>query len=149
MPEAEREPIFDIHLEWQGGRLGAGTVRAGGMQTGVSVPASMGGPGSGTNPEELLASAAATCYAITLAALLERMRLPLAADIALRSQLTVDVGPPLRVVRLVHRPTVRLARGADVERARRAAVQAEEYCLVSRAVRGNVEILVEPDIRSD
>ena len=147
MPEVEREHTFEIDLEWQGGRLGTGTVRAGGLRTGVSVPASMGGPGSGSNPEELLVSAAATCYAITLAALLERMRLPLAADIALRSRLSVEDGPPLRAVRLVHQPIVRLAPGADLERARRAAMQAEEYCLVSRALRGNVGIRVEPEVQ--
>ncbi len=146
MPETEAEHTFEVDLQWRGGRLGTGSLRGAGLQTGVSVPAAIGGPGSGSNPEELLAGAAAVCYAITLAALLERMRLPLAADITLHSQLSVEAGPPLRVVRVVHRPTIRLAPGADVERARRAAVQAEEYCLVSKALRGNVELLVEPEI---
>ncbi len=32
----------------------------------------MDGPGVGTNPDEMLLGAAATCYIITLAAMLER-----------------------------------------------------------------------------
>lgn len=46
------------------------------MRQTISIPEEMGGPGVGTNPDELLIGAAATCYLITLDAMIERKNLP-------------------------------------------------------------------------
>ena len=50
----------------------------------------MGGPGTGTNPDEMLLGAASTCYLITLAAMLERSDIT-PDELTLESEATVDV----------------------------------------------------------
>jgi len=136
---------FTASLHWEGGRDGAGQLQTAALRTAISVRAALSGPGQGTSPEELLLGAAAGCYAITLAGLLQRMRIPV-ASLHLLSEATVEAGGTLRVVRIVHRPRVTLGPGADVARARSAPALAEEHCMISRAIRGNVEVAVEPEL---
>jgi len=63
--------VFSVSGTWQGDRNGIGNIRSeGGLDIGVSVPKEFDGPGAGSNPEELLISAANNCYMITLAAML-------------------------------------------------------------------------------
>ena len=50
----------------------------------------MDGPGAGTNPDEMLLGAAATCYIITLAAMLERSGIHQEA-LTMESEAIVDV----------------------------------------------------------
>lgn len=107
----------------------------------------MGGPGVGTNPDEMLLGAAATCYLITLAAMMERASLPV-ASLALESEGIVDVTNNIFTYRrIVHRPQVQLAADAtesQIEQALRLAEQAETSCMISRAVAGNVTLSTEP-----
>ena len=69
------EHIFKLEARWPGGRNSVGDIHAGNLQTNVSIPKEMDGPNEGTNPDEMLLGAAATCYMITLAAMLERARI--------------------------------------------------------------------------
>ena len=71
------ELSFTSKLTWSGGSQGV--VETGGQSLQFSMPASMGGLGVGTSPEELLLSAVGSCYTATLAGLTEARRLPLAA----------------------------------------------------------------------
>ncbi|PZR99000.1 MAG: hypothetical protein DLM67_04745 [Candidatus Nephthysia bennettiae] len=62
---------------WSGSeRQGAGAVETGASAIEFPVPASRGGRGTGTNPEELVASAVGSCYTATLASLPFKARLP-------------------------------------------------------------------------
>jgi osmotically inducible protein OsmC len=64
---------FEVQLNWSGtGRQGAGLIDTDDLVLDFSAPASMGGRGVGTNPEELLVSAVSACYTATLFAVLER-----------------------------------------------------------------------------
>ncbi|MCL6626498.1 hypothetical protein [Alicyclobacillus shizuokensis] len=54
--------VYTYQGRWQGDRQGQGKIMVGGLQSLVSTPAQMGGPGIGTNPDEMLLGAAATCY---------------------------------------------------------------------------------------
>ena len=68
---------FQVELEWSGaGREGAGRIVTEDLELELSTPASMGGRGVGTNPEELLVCAVASCYAATLFGVLRRAGLP-------------------------------------------------------------------------
>jgi len=60
------DQLFASKLTWSGGRSSSGMVEAGGQSLRFSVPASMGGVGAGTNPEDLLTSAVGSCYTATL-----------------------------------------------------------------------------------
>ncbi|ALA41990.1 OsmC family protein [Paenibacillus sp. SEL3] len=141
------EHTFLLKADWNGGRNSDGRIEAGQLRTAISIPAEMGGPGVGTNPDEMLLGAAATCYLITLAAMMERASLPV-ASLALESEGIVDVTNNIFTYRrIVHRPQVQLAADAtesQIEQALRLAEQAETSCMISRAVAGNVTLSTEP-----
>ena len=69
------EHHFYLKANWPGLRNDVGEIQSGNLITKVSVPQAMDGPGIGTNPDEMLLGAAATCYIITLAAMMERSQL--------------------------------------------------------------------------
>ena len=55
-----QELPFQVELDWSGsGREGSGRIVTDDLELELSTPASMGGRGVGTNPEELLVSAVA------------------------------------------------------------------------------------------
>ncbi|MDY8048351.1 OsmC family protein [Paenibacillus polymyxa] len=141
------EHTFLLKADWNGGRNSDGRIEAGQLRTAISIPAEMGGPGVGTNPDEMLLGAAATCYLITLAAMMERASLPV-ASLTLESEGIVDVTNNIFTYRrIVHRPQVQLAADAtesQIEQALRLAEQAETSCMISRAVAGNVALSTEP-----
>lgn len=141
---AEHE--FHFHADWPGGRNVVGNMRCGQLAGEISIAPGMGGPGVGTNPDEMLLGAAATCYVMTLAAIIERARIPIAA-LTLDSNIVVDVSNGAYTCqRIVHTPHITLAPGttdADRVRLERFAESAERHCMVSKALRGNVAIQVK------
>ncbi|ADO56240.1 MULTISPECIES: OsmC family protein [Paenibacillus] len=144
------EHTFLLKADWNGGRNSDGRIEAGQLRTAISIPAEMGGPGVGTNPDEMLLGAAATCYLITLAAMMERASLPV-VSLALESEGIVDVTNNIFTYRrIVHRPRVLLsvdATESQIEQALRLAEQAETSCMISRAVAGNVALSTEPVVK--
>ncbi|MEO2203864.1 OsmC family protein [Paenibacillus pabuli] len=140
---------FHLKAVWNGGRNSEGTIDAGGLKSVISIPQEMGGPGTGTNPDEMLLGAASTCYLITLAAMLERSDIT-PKELTLESEATVDVTNNIFTYeRIVHRPRIVLqadATEAELTKADRLAHKAEESCMISRAVAGNVTIETQPVI---
>ncbi|MGC5324766.1 OsmC family protein [Brevibacillus sp. SYSU BS000544] len=138
--------FFHMEANWRGGRLSTGELKGNGMQATISVPAELGGPGQGTNPEEMLIGSAMTCYLITLAAILDKRQIPV-ESITLHSEgkLTVEEGN-LGFRAIIHRPTIRLNQQDEkiLQNATHAAHRAEQLCMISKALRGNVEVTVEP-----
>lgn len=140
---------FILKAVWNGGRNSEGTIEAGQLKTSISIPKEMGGPGVGTNPDEMLLGAAATCYLITLAAMLERASLTV-SSLTLTSEATVDVTNNIFTYEAIkHNPVITLSKEAsqdDIHKAERIAQQAESSCMISRAVAGNVQITTEPTV---
>ncbi|GAK38313.1 OsmC family protein [Paenibacillus urinalis] len=141
---------FILNAVWNGGRNSDGTIEAGQLKTQISIPKEMGGPGVGTNPDEMLLGAAATCYLITLAAMLERSSLE-TESLTLTSEATVDVTNNIFTYEAIkHAPVVTLTSTAtqdDMDKAIRIAHKAESSCMISRAVAGNVLIQTEPIVQ--
>jgi peroxiredoxin-like protein len=144
------EHHFHLKANWPGLRNDVGEIKAGNLQTKISIPAEMNGPGVGTNPDEMLLGAAATCYIITLAAMLERSKLE-KKQLTLESEGIVDVtNGVITYKKIIHRPKIVLHRDAtakDIRRAQRLAEKAESSCMISRAIKGNVEIELVTDIQ--
>jgi len=142
------EHSFTLDASWSGGLAGGGHVRSGALDTDVSSPTAFGGPGKGSNPEELLLGAAASCYLITFAAICQRRELPIEA-ISMTSSARTTLPPQLKLLEIVHRPVITLGvlpdekMKADVLD---AALKAETFCMVSSALRGNVPIRIEATI---
>ncbi|SDW10263.1 OsmC family protein [Paenibacillus sp. PDC88] len=141
---------FTLTAVWNGGRNSDGTIEAGQLKTQISIPKEMGGPGVGTNPDEMLLGAAATCYLITLAAMLERSSLE-TESLTLTSEATVDVTNNIFTYEAIkHAPVVILTSKAtqdDMDKAIRIAHKAESSCMISRAVAGNVLIQTDPIVQ--
>lgn len=145
------EHHFHLTADWPGNRNDVGEIRAGNLQTKISIPPEMGGPGIGTNPDEMLLGAAAACYIITLAAMMERSGLEKKA-LTMKSEGIVDVtNGVITYKKIIHRPKIVLKHDAsakDCGLARRLAEKAEASCMISRAIKGNVEIELQTDIQT-
>lgn len=144
------EHHFFLKADWPGGRNNVGYIDAGKLQTKVSIPPEMDGPGIGTNPDEMLLGAAATCYVITLGAMIERVNLPL-QEMSLESEGIVEVeNNVITYKKIIHKPTVTLTNQAsekNYQMLKKLIERAEESCMISRALKGNVKIELEAIIK--
>ncbi len=124
---------------WEGGfRAGRGQFKAksGAFQGSYSVPTRFEGA-KGTNPEELIAAAHASCLSMALSAGLEKAGTP-PTRITTTASATIDkVGDGFRITRM--RLEVRgEVPGIDQAAFVKAAQSAKEGCPVSQALKGNV-----------
>ncbi|WML45703.1 OsmC family protein [Neobacillus sp. PS3-40] len=144
------EHQFHLKANWPGLRNDVGDIEAGNLITKVSIPKEMDGPGIGTNPDEMLLGAAATCYIITLAAMMERSHLE-KLHLTMESEAIVDVTKGVFTYKkIIHRPNILLKHNAshqDILLAQQLAEKAESSCMISRAIQGNVEIELQPTIK--
>ncbi|HSJ38012.1 MAG TPA: OsmC family protein [Planococcus sp. (in: firmicutes)] len=140
---------FLLKADWPGLRNDVGTIETGNLKTEVSIPPEMNGPGTGTNPDEMLLGAAATCYIITLAAMLERAEIEKEA-LTMESEGLVDItNGVITYKKIIHRPKLVLKKDAsekDFSLAQELAEKAESSCMITRAIKGNVEMELETDI---
>jgi peroxiredoxin-like protein len=140
---------FHLKADWPGLRNDIGTIDAGNLKTKISIPPEMNGPGIGTNPDEMLLGAAATCYIITLAAMMERSKLEKVA-LTMESVGVVDVtNGVITYKKIIHKPQILLKQDAtekDEVLAHKLAEKAETSCMISRAIKGNVEIELETTV---
>lgn len=137
------EHHFHLKANWPGLRNDVGDIEAGNLKTKISIPPEMDGPGIGTNPDEMLLGAAATCYIITLAAMMQRSNLE-KQNLTMESEAIVDVtNGVFTYKKIIHRPYIVLNSDAaekDLLLAEKLAKKAETACMISRALQGNVEI---------
>ena len=137
------EHHFILEADWPGLRNDVGEIHTKNLNTRISIPEEMDGPGIGTNPDEMLLGAAATCYIITLAAMMERSHLE-KKSLTLQSEGIVDVtNGVFTYKKIIHRPSIILKEDAtddDIQLARKLAQKAESSCMISRAIKGNVEM---------
>ena len=142
---------FHLKADWPGLRNDVGQIEAGNLKTKVSIPPEMDGPGIGTNPDEMLLGAAATCYIITLAAMMERSRLE-KESLTMESEGIVEVtGGIITYKTIIHRPNIILKSNAsdkDISLAQKLAEKAERSCMISRAIKGNIDIQLEASIQA-
>jgi osmotically inducible protein OsmC len=141
-----------MHAESSASTSWDGTLTRGSGQT--SLASGAAGPlavswthradrsGSETSPEELIAAAHTSCYAMAFsAALAGAGATPEHLDIgATVSFEMVDDAPTITKVALTVRGT---ASGIDAEGFARVAAEAKDGCPVSRALMGNVEITLD------
>ncbi|KFZ40827.1 MULTISPECIES: SACOL1771 family peroxiredoxin [Thermoactinomyces] len=139
---------FHLKASWDGGRNGQGTIEAGNLKQTISIPKEMDGPGVGTNPDEMLIGAAATCYLITLAAMIERGNMPV-RELSLETEGIVHVDKKFTFEAIIHRPKLILEEGTtdeELKKIERAVELAEKNCMISNALRGNVRLEVEAEV---
>ncbi|HEU5362434.1 MAG TPA: OsmC family protein [Gaiellaceae bacterium] len=131
---------FAVQLEWAGsGGEGAGRIVTDDLELEYSVPASMGGRGVGSNPEELLVCAVGACYSATLNGVLRRAGLP-ASGVRVAATATVSGYPEhARFAQLTVSPTIiggDASRSVEYDHAARAA---HDRCFIGRTIAGAVD----------
>lgn len=138
MAKAERR----ADVVWKGDLMkGSGTLdlASSGALTGagVSFATRSENPNGQTSPEELIAAAHASCYAMALSnTLAEKGNAPEQLDV--NANCVLDLGSlKVTTVELTIRGNVP---GLDEEGFRSIAEEAEQVCPISNALRGNVDI---------
>lgn len=142
---------FKVKTSWQGGRNNVVNVQGDILSENISIPASLGGVGIGTNPDEMLVSAASSCYIISLAATLERAKF---TDISIEQQ---SIGTAclnngkFSMSKIVHHSHIQIPSDqiAQLEkRLPKLITIADNNCMISNAVRNNVDIKIYPIIQA-
>lgn len=139
-------------VDWTGGREGKGhaILPGSGLEHDIAVPKEFDGPGGGSNPEELLTSAITACYAMTYGIIAANRKLDVVEIHVEASGIVEQNGPSFKYKSVMLRPRVKLAAGSTPEQLSLAsdmAHKADLYCIITNAVRGNVEVQVEPLIQ--
>lgn len=142
---------YPVTAKWAGGRDGSGGVRSssGFVDLPLAVPVEFTGPGGATNPEELLTSAIASCYSITFGIIAANRKLAVASFECDAVGEVEQAGAQFTYRAVTLRPRITLAPDASAEDralAEDIAHKADGYCIVTNAVRGKVEIRVEPTV---
>jgi lipoyl-dependent peroxiredoxin len=142
----------EAQATWSGDLLsGKGSVSA--STTGVFAdlpvtwPARTEEPKGVTSPEELLAAAHASCFAMACSNQLAKAGTPaqeLRVSVAVTAD-KLDAGWTVQASRITVRGRVS---GATEESFRQAAEAAKDGCPISRALKGNVELSVEATLES-
>ncbi|MCL1631076.1 OsmC family protein [Sporolactobacillus sp. CPB3-1] len=141
---------FTLEGSWTGSWDGKGMIQTAGLNSAISVDSSMSGLGIGTNPDELMISALASCYMITLGIRLKKEAIAY-ARIDIRTEAVVTNEGGLQLDRVVHHPRIFLKETLTdelTERLRQCIQKAEQDCVMAKAVRGNVAIRIDPAFTS-
>lgn len=133
---SDTKTLYTAAVHVTGGRDGAAKSSDGRLDVKLSSP---GGPGQGTNPEQLFAAGWSACFqgAMGIAARAKGVTLPaelaIDAEVALRQG---DDGYSLAARLNVHVP------GVDPDVARQILEAAHRTCPYSKAIKGNIDAVV-------
>jgi osmotically inducible protein OsmC len=128
---------------WEGtiargqGRLSGGSSAF--VDLPVTAAARFGEPGGETTPEELIAAAHATCFAMALGSILARQQTP-PERLAVDAVCTLEELDGRYTITRSELDVVGRVAGIDEVAFERAAHEAEQSCPVSRALAGSVDI---------
>lgn len=142
---------YPATVTWSGGRDGAGTVAfpRSGVSAAINVPTEFGGPGGGTNPEELLAGAVSACYSVTFGIIAVNRKLPFLGIETSAVGHVEQNGASFVYTHMTLKPVIRLASDATDEHVKMAedmAHKADLYCIITNAVRDKVKIEIDATI---
>lgn len=142
---------YPVSVQWTGGRDGSGSVTSkhSNTQITLAVGPEFQGPGGGASPEELLTTAVAACYSMTFGIIAANRKIPV-KSLAVDAMGQVEqAGAQFTFKSVTIRPTIVLDAEATDDQMKLAedmSHKADLYCIITNAVRGKVEITVEPTI---
>ena len=147
MSSAEEIHRFEVRVAWKGDAAGAGEAEAaeGTFSIPIAGAKSLGGAGGKANPEELLLSAIGACFVNTWAIFLKKLGIAYSEPtLRVSGELGSDPAGGFRMQRAVIHASVPGA----VLSASRASIEktlqlAEKYCIISKAVRAAMPVIVE------
>jgi lipoyl-dependent peroxiredoxin len=129
--------LYTARTHTTGGRLnGAARSSDGHLEIALSAP---GTAGSGTNPEQLFAAGWSACFEAAMGIAARKMRINLPADLAIDAE--VDLCTTDGIYFLQARLNVSVP-GVEREVAQTLVDAAHQTCPYSKAIRGNVDVVV-------
>jgi len=138
--------LYTAQAQVTGGRdQGQGRTEDGALEVDLRIPEPLGGPGGGTNPEQLFAIGYASCFESALSVVARRAKVE-AGDASVASAVhllsTGGGGFGLAVELDVTLPSI-----ADPDQAASLVAAAHEVCPYSAATRGNIDVTLRANGR--
>lgn len=134
---------FNCIAKFNGGYNGIGTIENRNLKTEISIPKEMNGPDIGTNPDEMLLSAAVTCFTITLSSIFERNHIPALIDHVHASATINNKKQVLTYESITYNVFLISTEQLDEKKIVRYVNKSEESCMITRALKGNVAVSIE------
>src|SRR4051812_14706536 len=134
MAQQLEKVLYTAKAHTTGGREGQSRTDDGRLDVKLSSP---GGPGTGTNPEQLFAAGYSACFIGAMKAVAGMQKIQLPADLAIDAE--VDLGPIPKAYGIAVRMTVSLP-GMDRAAAQKLVDDAHQVCPYSNATRGNIDV---------
>jgi lipoyl-dependent peroxiredoxin len=129
--------LYTAEATATGGRAGHARSSDGALEADLRIPAAMGGPGGGTNPEQLFAAGYAACFQSALGTVGRRQKVD-TADSTVTAQVSIGtIGAGAYGLAVTLRVSIPLL---DEDRARELVEAAHAVCPYSNATRGNIEV---------
>ena len=133
--------VYTAKAKATGGRDGRATSSDGILDVQLSVPKEMGGPGGGTNPEQLFAAGYSACFLGAMKFVASRDKLNMSKDAYIEGE--VGIGPiptgfGIEVTLNIH------LEGMDQAEAQKLVDAAHIVCPYSNATRGNINVTLNP-----
>ena len=129
--------LYTACIHVTGGRDGVARSTDGRLDLKLSLP---GGPGNGTNPEQLLAAGWSACFIGAMSQVAAARKIILPPDVSVDAE--VDLGTAGGGFVLRARLKVSLP-GLEPDMAREIADRAQGVCPYSKAMRGNIDTTVD------
>lgn len=126
--------LYTARVRTTGGRDGESRSDDGRLAVRMTPP---GGPGNGTNPEQLFAAGYSACFIGAMKAVAAKQKITLPADLAVEAE--VDLGPVGEVYGIAARLRVSLP-GMAHDAAQALVDAAHRVCPYSNATRGNIAV---------
>jgi organic hydroperoxide reductase OsmC/OhrA len=138
-----KEMQFPLSVRWRGGRLACTEARGKEAFDVATPPEFRGGLEGYWSPEDLLVAATASCFVLTLTAVAERLQLPL-VDVSVTATGHMGRRDDGRLgFTVIELDALIETLPGNEEAVSRAAVAAEERCLVSAALEVPVHVAVQ------
>jgi osmotically inducible protein OsmC len=139
-----------VTVDWSGPIMeGKGVAKAGtgAFNLPVTFPSRIGEPAGTTSPEELVAAAHASCYAMALNATIGRKG-GSASRTVITATVTADKGDAgIKLTTSKLHVVAEGVSGMDAAQFKEAAKVAETNCPISNALRGALDIQLEVEVR--
>ncbi len=132
--------VYTAHATSTGGRDGTSATSDGQISVKLALPKEMGGPGGGTNPEQLFAMGYSACFIGAMKFVAGQKKIALPADTSITAD--VGIGPiptgfGIQVTLHINVPGVDRAQVEEVVNA------AHIVCPYSNATRGNIDVTLD------
>lgn len=128
--------LYTARTHSVGGREGSGRSDDGRIEVKLSSP---GGPGTGTNPEQLFGVGYSACFLGAMKAVAPKLGVAVPADTAIDAE--VDLGPTSLGYGIAVRMKITLP-GLEREQAQQLVAEAHKVCPYSNATRNNIDVQI-------